>query len=382
MRDFVLGRSSRHVVLVMHRGLGKSYLAVCLALELGLRTPNIIVKYLAPTAKMVRQITIPLFNKITLDCPFRSQIVHKKLDSLIDLPNGSQIWLAGTDGGNAESQRGSDNHFTIMDEEGFMDDPDYVVNDIILPRALPVDGQILHVSTPPLSPSHPFGRRMQEKGENIFTLTLDDNPDLSPEDKAMYESEYGGRESSAFRREFLCELVVDKSSAVIPETAAGQTLSRSEDLQVISLLVVSPAVMLKAACLDDGWVVFEERAEPYGNAHALAEGAEGRKYFVGDSKAAYGLPGWMEAVHVPNDLGDSMAKVRARIGAGELRISPECPVTRRHVTDAVWKSPAKNGFGPSGDGMRFDTLRALSVLAHLPGPHPPADTENFFPMVP
>lgn len=207
------------VVIGSSRQLGKSYFLCTLATETCLNKPNVIVKYIAPKVKDVRRIIAPLIREITSDAPDDCRPQYRTQEHVFKFPNGSEIQLAGTDNGHAESIRGNKAHLCIIDEAGFCDDLNYIVNSILIPTTTTTGGKIIMASTPPKSIDHDFMNFMRkaERDGAFIKKTIYDNPRLSKEDIQRLADAVGGVESVDFKREYLVELMTSIDDAVIPE---------------------------------------------------------------------------------------------------------------------------------------------------------------------
>lgn len=201
------------------RRLGKSYALCVIAIEQCLKKPNSIVKFIAPTAKQVKMIINPLFKEILKDCPKSLRPTFKTLDSIYRFPNGSEIQLAGTDGGHVEGLRGGSSDLCIVDEAGFCNDLKYIVQSILLPTTTTTNGKIILSSTTPTEPDHEFFDYMEaaEKSETFVKKTIYDNKMLTQETIERLINQTGGEDSPDWKREFLCERIRDEDRTVIPE---------------------------------------------------------------------------------------------------------------------------------------------------------------------
>lgn len=209
----------RTLVWACSRRLGKSFALCLLAIEKCLSKDNAIVKYVAPEQKQVRTIIMPIMREILKDCPKELQPKFMTQYNAYRFPNGSEIQMAGADNGNAENLRGGASDLCIIDEAGFCDDLDYVVQSILLPTTATTGGKILLASTPPKTMDHAF-KNYIEKAQIRGTLvkkTVYDNPMLTPEAIQELMDEAGGATSISWRREYLCELIVDDKFAIVPE---------------------------------------------------------------------------------------------------------------------------------------------------------------------
>ena len=217
--QFINSTNEKTIVIGSSRRIGKSYFLLTYAIQFCLKNPNSIVKFIAPTRQMVTSYVRPLFYEITVDCPKEILPTYKTKENIYKFYNGSEIQLAGTDNGNADRIRGGNAHLCILDEVGFIDDLDYVVNSVLLPTTTMTKGKIVMASTPPKSPDHPFIgfiKRAEESGSYI-RKTIYDNPRLNKEEIEDIAASVGGFDTVDFKREYLAELVISEDDAVVPE---------------------------------------------------------------------------------------------------------------------------------------------------------------------
>lgn len=201
------------------RRLGKSYSLSILAIEQCLKYPNSIVKIVAPTKIQVEQNIRPLIKKIIEDCPKDIKPNYNAKDYIYYFPNGSEIQLAGTDGGHAERLRGADCHLAIVDEAGTCKELKNVVNNILLPTTLLTKGKVILASTPPAEADHEFLEFIDnaEKNSTLVKKPSQSNPMLTEEDFIQLAESLGGVQSDSYQREVLCIIIKDPTLSVIPE---------------------------------------------------------------------------------------------------------------------------------------------------------------------
>jgi hypothetical protein len=222
---YKFSRNTEHKIIVIgsSRQLGKSYFLATLAIEECLRNPFIIVKFIAPKVKDIKRIITPLIREITSDCPDELRPDYKSQENIFKFKNGSEIQLAGTDNGHAESIRGNKANLCIIDEAGFCDDLSYIVNSILIPTTTTTGGKIVMASTPSKSPDHDFMRFMEqaELEDRFIRKTIYDNPRLTSDQIDKLADALGGKESIDFRREYLVEKIKSEEDAVVPEFNAS-----------------------------------------------------------------------------------------------------------------------------------------------------------------
>lgn len=221
MDMYKLATKSQHSIVVIgsSRQLGKSYFLCTLAIETCLKKPNVIVKYVAPKVKDVRRFTAPLIRDICSDAPEDLIPKYRSNEHVFRFSNGSEIQLAGTDNGHAESIRGNRAHLCIIDEAGFCDDLSYIVNSILLPTTTTTNGKIVMASTPPKSADHEFMNFMREAEINgaFIKKTIYDNPRLTKDAIDRLAKAAGGVDSVDFKREYMVEIITSIDDAIVPE---------------------------------------------------------------------------------------------------------------------------------------------------------------------
>lgn len=207
------------LVWLLARQSGKSVLISILAIEHALRSPHSIIKILTDTKVHAKTIFEKIFEEILTDCPPELKPTYVKANYTFEFPNGSQIQLAGSDSKHYEKLRGQKSVAIFVDEAGFCDNLREIVESILIPTTTHTGGKIVLSSTPPDSYDHDFlGFIDEAQLRNYLSIkTIYDNPLLTPEKIARMEHEMGGKGSERFRREYLCEILKNSDSSVLPE---------------------------------------------------------------------------------------------------------------------------------------------------------------------
>lgn len=230
--EAIKNMSGSMFVILCGRQSGKSFMLCGYAIEYAMLHPGAKICYLAPTAKAVKKIILPRIKEILSDCPRDLVPDYKVNDQVYQFNNGSEIHIAGTDAERAENLRGQVFHLVICDEAGFMDKLDYVVQSILRPLTITVNGKIILSSTPPPSPSHPF-KGFYDNAKalgNAIKKTINDNPMISDRVKAEYMLETGGSDTVAWRREYMVEFIIDEKQAVIPEATEARVKEMTKQI--------------------------------------------------------------------------------------------------------------------------------------------------------
>jgi hypothetical protein len=223
MRQAVETSKGKRTVFLCSRRLGKTFVMMLLAIEYCLKHPNAIVKVLFPKKKDAKAVARDQMKVLLADCPKDLLPEWKEADKLYIFPNGAEIQMAGTDGGSAESVRGSACHLAILDEAGFHDynDFSYIVQSIIMPTLLTTRGKMILASTPSKEPDHPFMTDYVLPSRRDGTLIEYDiyaNPMITPDMIEEIAEEFPlGVEDPNFQREFMLRSDIVSDDNVIPE---------------------------------------------------------------------------------------------------------------------------------------------------------------------
>ncbi len=209
------------IVFLCARQFGKSVLGLILALEDCLQNPDVIVMIIAPTIKQAREIVRPRMKLLARDAPF-GLIREMKSEDTWYFANGAELKLGGFDT-NSMAQRGKTIHKIYFEETADSDGDsylDFLQSDLGPALTHSEHAQIIHLTTLPKIPDHPFVLETvpeAEMGGAFFKFTIKHNLKLSAEKYAQCVKLCGGEHTTAFRREYLCEQVRDASIILAPE---------------------------------------------------------------------------------------------------------------------------------------------------------------------
>jgi hypothetical protein len=394
-------KTAKHKTLVWScsRRSGKSYALCVIALEQCLQKPNSIVKFIAPSQKHVKMIIRPLLKKLLNDCPPELRPDFRTADNIYRFPNGSEIQLAGTDNGHAESLRGGDSHICIVDEAGFCDDLEYIVESILIPTTTTTRGKIILSSTPPKSFDHPFVDFMEEaelEGRFVKKTIYDclGNRITMEIIKELIE-EMGGEHTPAFKREYMCELIPDEEAVVVPEFTADRQKDIIKewptppfrdlyvaadigfrDLTVFlfayydfraAKIVVEDEIVMNGAKMDtdvlaksiikkerDIWTnkVTGELLKPY------LRVCDNNLILINDLQQLHKLTFFPVQ---KDDAEAALNNMRIFLKEGRIIINPKCVTLINHLKYAKWNKQ-RSSFARSKDHGHYDAVDALKYL--------------------
>lgn len=219
IRQAIAATDRRIFVIECSRRLGKTFVACVLAIEHAIQKPRSLIRFVAPTKDALKRITAPIFTEILEHCPADLRPTWVSSEFAWQFANGSTIYLAGANAENADNLRGNATHLAIVDEAAFIDDLNYLVQDILLPPVQERRGRLIIISTPPKTPAHHFlgyVRRAVLSGA-YFKRTIMDASHITDRERQEWCEEAGGPTSTTWRREYLCEHITDAEKAVLPE---------------------------------------------------------------------------------------------------------------------------------------------------------------------
>lgn len=373
------------------RRFGKSFILCLIAIETAIKKPGAQIRFAAPTAKALRKITLPIMKIILEDCPVTMLPHYSVMDSFYRFPNGSEIHFAGTDNQNYENLRGTASDLNIIDEAAFCSELDYLMRSILIPQTLTTGAKTLLASTPPPTPAHDFFYIAQEcRMEGSYSeFTVNDNLSLNRTTIDLYAKESGGYESSTFKREYLCQFVVDDSLSIVPEwkdqfvspyekDGFSQFMHRytAMDLGVKDLT----AILFATYDFRRGILYVEDEAEmsgPQMTTPRLAALVKDKEQEVYGKIEPYARISDNNNLLLLQDLGslhqcfftatskdslDAMInEVRILVGEGRLRVDPKCLKLIGGLKYGVFDSKRKEFARTTAYG-HFDHLAALVYL--------------------
>jgi len=393
---------------LLSRRNGKTFLLCILALEQCLRKQNSIVKFVAPTQKQIKTVVRPIFRQILQDCPEEISPEFRPSDNIYYFPNGSEIQLAGSDGGHAENLRGTDSDLFFIDEAGTCSDLDNIIKSILLPTTLITKGRGILASTPPKESEHDFLKCIEEaqaKG-SLIKKTIDDNPRITQQQKLDLIEELGGIDSEECRRELFCEIIKNARTSVIPEF--NEKLEKEivrewpkppyfdayESMDVggkdwTAVLYAYYDFRANKVIIEDETVldfqqedvhtktlveeINKKEKELWTNPITL----EYRKpyqrvsdtdyLFINEisqqSKMLFKSEQWINfSLAKKDNLEAAVNNVRVLIASKKIIIHPRCKTLIRHLNNVKWNKN-KDKFARSSDGSHYDTVAALIYLA-------------------
>lgn len=378
-------------VVECSRQLGKTYFACYLADKTARENPGCQVRLATAFYVDIEPIIIPNYKKVLETCPENQKPRYAR--SLWHYDNGSQVMLVGLDK-NPNKLRGHRIRLIVIEEAGFVDSDKlhYVLDSIIAGAQLrEKHARTVLISTPPEEgQDHYFcelADQMQLRGSYI-KLTIDESG-LPKDQIAQFEKKLGGRQSIAFRREGLCERIIDQTRHLIPEWKdefveeapkdeffgyyhkyAGMDLGRVDKTALIfgyydfrqARLYVQDETALVGAdwttiTLKDRLLEIEStlwgEQKPYrrisdnNNPHLIQDlNSLHEVYFIETSKES------LEAM---------VNELRVMIGQGLIRVSPKCKSLLGCLRYGVWDKNRKE-FARSKAYGHFDHLAALIYL--------------------
>lgn len=204
------------------RKIGKSVLGLFLGAETCIANKNALVAFIAPTVDDVQEYVRQLYDVVFATCP--EQLRPKLRKTQLVFRNGSKILFRGVGKGVGTSYnnlRSFAFDLIVLDEAGFSANLDEIVDGALVSTLIPRNGNMLLLSTPPVTPDHAFKAYCDqaEIDKAYMKLTIRDSH-YSLERQEKFIKDLGGLTSHKVRREFFCEFVIDTDFQLCPEWKA------------------------------------------------------------------------------------------------------------------------------------------------------------------
>ncbi len=221
-------------VWLIGRQRGKSFTALLMALEFGMRTPNAVIRYCALTKDSAVGIVEPILSVLLEHCPkdIRPRMVSTpddEEDGVIQRrrlwfpTSGAELVIFGTDAQSFRKGRGPRTHLQLFDECAFYQDM-LSVEAALRPALQTTQGRSLYLSSPPESPGHPFVTRVNAAAGTgrLVKDTFWNNPRVNQEAIIREEASLRGQTreefiaSTYFKREYEAQIVTEETRAACP----------------------------------------------------------------------------------------------------------------------------------------------------------------------
>jgi len=207
-------------VLLCGRRFGKSTLGVTLALEDCLKNDQVNVYIIGPSIEQTRGIVSQHIEKIAADAP--DGLIRELKTELMWQVGTSRLIVSGFKSRTGDRTRGFSAYNIYIEETREFDPDDYerVMTGVLEPMLATSDSaKVIHLTTPPDDPEHPFVTLTVEKARSqgvLFERTIFDNPIFTPEWRDQIIQRAGGLHSPQCQREWLAKIVRDKRKVIIP----------------------------------------------------------------------------------------------------------------------------------------------------------------------
>jgi hypothetical protein len=399
-----LEAEGRVYALDSSRRFGKSVLLLLLAFEFAIKNPGTRTVYCAPEEKEALKILLPLHGQFIMDCPPALAPVWSKTKKRFDFTNGSWIEVVGLDM-RPDGARGTHIDLCLLDEAGFYDNLEYLLNAVLYPMMLGKNhARIVCASTPSKTPGHYWSSTVVPECISAGahdSRTLPDADQYTHAERREFIKKAGGVESSTCQREYFCMHVIDELSAIVPEFGDHkENIVREveEPEWFDAYTVLDPGFNDLAAVVFGYWdfatrtiVVVDEFARPRANSRAVADGIKAIEKERWSSKVRRGAngsyrpqpymrysdnnPQLIADLHdehglvfhavQKSSLDQMVNNLRVLVEEERLIIHPRCKKLIAHLDKGVWKNTTshRKAFArPGGEFGHYDLIAALVYL--------------------
>lgn len=221
-------KSKRDVALYGSRKMGKSFSLMIILWNYAQQNPSSMIRVVLPYAKMAKDIYEPIFEEFKNLWPSDIFPRWMRSENKLIFSNGSLITFGGAAKDQLDSNRGPRADVVVIDEAPACDSNTMheLIYKILRPQLTTAKfPKFLFTGTPPETPDHYFIKNIYHTlaaKDALVVATIDENDLLSAEQKRQIEEDYGGRQSRAFRREYLAELIGNDDILLVPEFEAEE----------------------------------------------------------------------------------------------------------------------------------------------------------------
>lgn len=395
--DLFYSQDAMTTVFHISRRFGKSAVDLVLLMEACIKKDGAIGRFGALTQKGVEEIIKPIMNTLIESCPSPKlrPVWHSSGRYLFPHRPSSQLVIAGVDM-NVDRLRGNKSEIVALDEAGFYKDLEGVIKDIIMPQFLTTRGRLILSTTPPKTPIHPFVLRLEkarEEGALIERTIYDDSRPEVISQIPLFMKEAGGEESTTWKREYLCQIVTDEGSALVPEFSKPEMrekiIKQSElpphfvPYTVIDLgyidntaavfgyvdffrgrrVVLDELIMNRQNSAKIAAAIIQKEKEVWGEIDGLCK-YRPRRFADADplTIADFNDIHKLGVTGVAEDTVEAKVnQVRLDVQSGTLEIDPKCTQLIRELQYGIWDDNHKKIARSEGFG-HFDTFSALTYF--------------------
>lgn len=216
-------------VVLCARQFGKTSLGVLRALSRAIKQRDCCILIMGPDTKQIKDIVRPKMRFLTQTAPpglikqmkseNRFHVYHDLNPAASDY---TEIILGGMNE-NSSSQRGKTVQEIFIEEIGDQNGDNFVESmDSDLGPAMThsKNGKITYLTTVPPIPDHPFITDVMvraERNKAIKIYTIDDNKALDQQQYDNCVTRSGGKHTTSYKREYLCQVVRDENRVVLPD---------------------------------------------------------------------------------------------------------------------------------------------------------------------
>jgi len=380
------------------RRTGKSTLLLVTMTEQCLRKPRYRCCFFAPVRDGLLDYISPIIDQVYEDCPDDLRPDFNPGRFLLTFPNGATILFRGSNNQQHRTRRGLDIQLGGIDEARDVDELAALIDSVIMPALFSRQGNLIISSTEPDTPNHHFCTLVDDaKIHNRlwFSTILDCEYDeawinrwAAEYDKSTHNPEVG-RQTIAWRREMMCERVVDPTRAVIPEWGhrEGEEIKQDDFYQYYKHYVGIDwgfkdytALVFATYWFKDAILYFEDeltysgrevRSDKVAQSMLLKE----KKLWRGlafrrisdnsDPILINELNGHPDVSVIPvlkDSLEAMVNEFRIKVAQGKIRVGPRCKYLLGCLQNATWDKDRKE-WESSAAFRHFDHLAAAIYLS-------------------
>jgi hypothetical protein len=226
-----LDATVRDVILLCARRFGKSYLNCIWAIERCIRKPGCFVRIVGPELQQTIDIVDFHMGKIIADAP--PGLIKKRGGGMTWTVGASTIKVGAFDKKNVKKNLGQEADLILSEEACVAKSEEfaYGMREILSPQLFHTKGRFIHATTLPPELDHVFITEFMPRAHTagtLFVFTIDDNPMADEAMRKQAEEDSGGKDTIAYKRNYLCIAEKDSRIVVLPSFSVARHVREFE----------------------------------------------------------------------------------------------------------------------------------------------------------
>lgn len=222
LHALIFDSPEREIGYYCSRKVGKTASILLCFYEFAWKNPGCLIRFVLADQTQATSIIEPMISSfINRLLPSDLLPRYYKTERALKFRNGSIIKLNGANPDSIDKAVGPSCDLFGFDEIAIWEgDVKYALFDVFYPQATLTNAKKIFSCTPPPNVDAYYITNIHPKlvaRNTLISLTIYENPLVTPRDIEQIEEQMGGKDSPEFRRQYMCELIPSNSRRLTPE---------------------------------------------------------------------------------------------------------------------------------------------------------------------